>query len=138
MSTANLKPDAIAPWQGDFVLHRVTELQGKLPKGTLDLSQIGALDTAGAWLILSHARQTGATVTGASTEHALLLKAVESALPPPDPPPRRRRHVEMIDRVSNLGRMTMGGLRGLALIVGFFGQVMVQVLGTLIRPWRLA
>ncbi|MEO7382665.1 MAG: ABC transporter permease [Paracoccaceae bacterium] len=104
--------------------------------GTLDISGVTDLDTAGAWLILSTSRRSGTEVTGASKAHALLLAAVKNALPPDARPKRPPRHVEMLERVDRVGRMTTIAARGLGRIVGFFGMVVARCFTTLVRPWR--
>ena len=130
-------PSDAAPLTGPYVLPRLTELQTLMPSGDLDLSGIERLDTAGAWLILTTARQTGAQVTGASPAQAHLLDAVKAALPPDAKPKRPPRHVQMLDRVAHVGRWTVAGLNGLARITGFFGLVVIRLARTLVRPWRL-
>ena len=108
-----------------------------MPAGNLDLSELTSLDTAGAWLILSTARKSGVTVSGASPARAVLLEAVQAVLPPDRRIPKPPRHVEMLERVDQVGRATVDGLRGLARITGFFGEVVAHVAGTLIHPGRL-
>lgn len=126
-----------APLTGPYVLPKLTELQAAMPPGDLDLSGIERLDTAGAWLILTTARQTGAQVTGASPAQAHLLDAVEASLPPDAKPERPPRHVQMLDRVGHVGRWTVAGLDGLARITSFFGLVVIRLATTLVKPWRL-
>ncbi len=122
---------------GEFVLVRLTALRGTLTDGDLDLTGLTSLDTAGAWLILTQARRSGARVTGATPAQSLLLKAVKDALPPDARPARPPRHVELLERVDHLGRETAEAAAGLARITGFFGQVVARLGGTLLHPWRL-
>lgn len=126
---------------GDVVLARLPALLRQLPQGDLDLSAVTRLDTAGAWAILSAARQSGAAITGASPAQRLLLEAVEAALPPETPAPRRRVHRQALDLVTGpltrLGRGSLEGAAGLARITSFFGEVMARGLASLLRPWRL-
>ncbi len=124
--------------EGDFVVQHIAALQSGLGKArVMDLSGVTALDTAGAWLILSTARRNGARLIGASPVHEVLLQAVQAVLPPEARPPRTPRHIEMIERVNRLGRATAAGLAGLAQITGFFGQVVACLGLTMLRPWRL-
>lgn len=122
---------------GDYVLPELVALENAMPKGDLDLSGLTSLDTAGAWLILSTARRTGAKITGASADRALLLEAVQASLPPDQRPRRPPRHVEMLERVENLGRLTVSGMLGLGRITGFFGEVVAHTAAILIHPKRL-
>lgn len=133
-------PPHIKPAQklaGAYVLDRLTELQGSLTDGDIDLSGLTALDTAGAWLILTEARRSGAEIIGATPAQAVLLKAVKDALPPEARPPRPRRHVQLLERIARLGRATTQGAMGLASITSFFGQVVARIGSTLIHPSRL-
>lgn len=124
--------------EGAFVLQHVAALQPAMPDASeLDLRGVTELDTAGAWLILSTARRNGANVTGATPAQTLLLEAVKAAMPPEVKAPRPPRHVQLLERVDRVGRATAVGLRGLALIIGFFGEVVVCAVATLIQPWRL-
>ena len=122
---------------GNYVLPELVALENAMPKGDLDLSGLTSLDTAGAWLILSTARRTGAKITGASADRALLLEAVQASLPPDQRPRRPPRHVEMLERVENLGRLTVSGMLGLGRITGFFGEVVAHTAAILIHPKRL-
>ena len=119
------------------MLPQLLALQAAMPEGDLDLSALDTLDTAGAWLILSTARRTGAKVTGASPARALLLDAVQAALPPEQTTRRPARHVAMLERIDHLGRVTVAGLWGLARIIGFFGEVVSHIAANLIHPKRL-
>ena len=130
-------PSDAAPLTGPFVLPRLTELLAEMPSGDLDLSGIEKLDTAGAWLILTTARKTGAQVTGASPAQAHLLDAVKAALPTDAKPKRPSRPVQMLDRVGHVGHWTVAGLNGVARITGFFGLVVIRLATTLVKPWRL-
>jgi phospholipid/cholesterol/gamma-HCH transport system permease protein len=123
--------------EGDFVLARLTALQGGLTDADMDVSGVTALDTAGAWLILSQARRSGAAVTGATPAQTLLLTAVKDALPPDARPAKPRRHAELLERIDHLGRDATAGALGLARITGFFGQVVARFTGILVRPWRM-
>ena len=130
-------PSDAAPLTGPFVLPRLTELLAEMPSGDLDLTGIEKLDTAGAWLILTTARKTGAQVTGASPAQAHLLDAVKAALPTDAKPKRPSRPVQMLDRVGHVGHWTVAGLNGVARITGFFGLVVIRLATTLVKPWRL-
>ncbi len=122
---------------GDFVLARLTALQGTLTEGDMDLTGLTALDTAGAWLILTEARRSGALVNGATPAQTLLLKAVKDALPAEAKPVRKPRHVHLLERIDQIGHGTADAAAGLARITGFFGQVVARFAGSLLHPARL-
>lgn len=124
--------------EGDYVLARVTALQSDFgaPEG-INIEGVTALDTAGAWLILSNAARLGVEITGATPAQAALLDAVRAAMPPDKRPKRPPRHVELLEWIEKLGRATTAEMRDLAHIISFFGEVVVALALTLIRPWRL-
>lgn len=129
---------AIQHLKGAFVLRQIpalTSVMSDQPK--LDLRDVTELDTAGAWLILTTARRSGASVTGAGPVQALLLEAVKAALPPHTAHPRPPRHLKFLERLDRVGRATVASLRGLARVTGFFGEVVACSAATLVRPWRL-
>lgn len=116
------------------MVQHVAALQSRMrPAAVMDMSGVTALDTAGAWLILSTARRHGAQIIGASPAQEVLLQVVRAVLPPQEPPPRPPRHILMTERIARLGRAIVAGAVGLANVTGFFGQVVLRAL----RPWRL-
>ena len=124
--------------EGAFVLQQFATLQQSMrPASEFDLTGVTALDTAGAWLILSTARQSGASVSGATEAQKLLLDAVSAALPPATRAAGPPRHMLLLERIDRVGRATAAAAGGLAQITGFFGQVVVCGAATLVRPWRL-
>ena len=134
--TASLGPSKRL--EGEYVLSRIAALQADFGTSqTLDLSGLTALDTAGAWLILSNATRSGVEIIGATPAQAALLETVRAAMPHLEKPKRPLRHLELLERIDRLGRTTTGELRDLAHITGFFGEVVVAFAMTLVRPWRL-
>jgi phospholipid/cholesterol/gamma-HCH transport system permease protein len=123
--------------EGEYLLPGLAERVGTLPEGAMDLSGLTALDTAGAWLILSQARRSSAEVTGATPAQELLLEAVKAALPPEKGPPRPPRHVRMLERMDRTGRATAAAAFGLARIIGFLGLVVARIASTAVHPLRL-
>ena len=123
---------------GAYLLPHLAALQPAMPDAAvLDLTDVTALDTAGAWLILTTARRSGAQLTGASPAQKLLLQAVKATLPPDAKAARPPRHVLLLERLGQVGQATVARMYGLAQIIGFFGQVVVGLFATLARPWRL-
>jgi phospholipid/cholesterol/gamma-HCH transport system permease protein len=131
---------------GDLVLAGVEELRQRLaavPQGgaiTLDLSGVGAMDTAGAWLVVTVAERLEAEgsaveISGASTAQGILLDTVRDSLPreaaPTPPPGGLRAWIERVgENVAAAGAVLVG-------MTAFLGQVVAAGAGTIVRPWRL-
>ena len=101
---------------------------------SIDLSGITTLDTAGAWLVATTARQSGHTWIGASAAHAALIDVVSRAIP--SDAPVKTRYVPF-QYLEMLGRLTVAGLGGLVAITGFFGLVVARLFHTILHPSRL-
>ncbi len=136
-------PDALT---GPVTLANLTEKRSFLDAmgavNALDLSGVTELDTAGAWLIVSHQAQAKSagrpfTVQGASPAQALLLDTVTAALAPAPPrvrrPPQHRAGDELV--AIGAGVSTFSGNIGASL--GFLGLVIAKLIGTILRPSRL-
>ena len=124
--------------EGAYVLKRIGTLPVDLGVGkVMDIGGVTALDTSGAWAILSSARRAGAEIVGGTPAQQELLATVRAALPPEQRRKRPAPHVELADRVERLGRATFAALRDLGAITGFFGQVVFTLAMTVVRPWRL-
>ena len=107
---------------------------------TLDLAGAGAMDTAGAWLIVTLRRRLKAEgvetrLDGADAKQALLIETVDKALPTEPPPPLR--HGGFIAWVAGVGEATAGAGRTLHEMTSFGGEIAESFLATLVRPWRL-
>ena len=137
--------------EGDWVVATATELDRslhalQLPDGrrvTLDLSGIGHLDTAGAWLLLRTEQELA--VRGNSVALANVPKAFEpliqqvrgrdpSAPLPPDPGPRRYSFVGFLART---GQVSIALSQSAYSMLGFGGLVASAIGGLLRHPERL-
>jgi phospholipid/cholesterol/gamma-HCH transport system permease protein len=106
----------------------------------LDLSRVEALDTAGAWLLVTlrdDLAAAGATVEirGASEPQRLLLETVTASIPkekPTEPPP-----TGFIPWLEAIGRNTWEVVVLTAELLNFLGVTVARLFGTLARPWRL-
>lgn len=112
---------------------------GKARVLTLDLTHIEALDTGGAWVVrrfLNQAKARGqdVRVVCPNAIHKGLLDGVglDESLDIPQKPP-----VTFVGFVESLGRITIAQLREFMLLLSFFGEVSVSLLGILRRPWTL-
>jgi phospholipid/cholesterol/gamma-HCH transport system permease protein len=107
---------------------------------TIDLAAADAMDTAGAWLIVTLRRRLKAegvetTLDGADAKQALLIETVEKALPPDEPPaPPRGGFVAWVGRV---GEATANALAVTREMTSFAGEIVACFAATVARPWRL-
>jgi phospholipid/cholesterol/gamma-HCH transport system permease protein len=144
-------PTAVA-LTGPVTLATLTEVRAFLDErpgfSALDLSAVTALDTAGAWLIVTHKGARAAkgkassahpaNVIGASEAHTLLLHTVTDALPEPRKPTRRRPpHHRAGDELVWIGAAVSGYGAVLANSLGFLGLVMARLGNTILHPSRL-
>ena len=106
----------------------------------LQLAEVNALDSAGAWLILRTERELAAAgvrvrIEGAEPHHQELLELVRRSAPEAPPALPRRNRVLRI--VAGLGRATVEGLGEARLMLSFLGEITVALARTLARPRRL-
>ena len=137
--------------EGDWVVATATELDRslhalRLPRGrrvTVDLSGIGHIDTAGAWLLLR--TEQDLTTHGNSVALANVPPAFEPLIQqvrardhraplPPDPGPRRYSFVGFLART---GYVSIALSQRLYSILGFWGLVTSALARSLSHPRRL-
>ena len=105
------------------------------PVDTIDISQCGAVDTVGAWVVLRFAREKKAEVVGADRQAERLLKAVEQAHSTAAiEPPRSRLRLRVPEAV---GKQVVQFGYGSREMLGFAGHIIVTALATLAHPSRL-
>jgi phospholipid/cholesterol/gamma-HCH transport system permease protein len=102
------------------------------PVARVDLSQVGEIDTVGAWTAWRLARDTGAEIAGASDKAERLIAAVhrshsEMPLEPPRLPLLSRVPAAIGDQVTAMGHGTIG-------ILGFLGAMLIACWDLLHRP----
>jgi phospholipid/cholesterol/gamma-HCH transport system permease protein len=122
---------------GPMVVSSVGRLDAALrglegPVARLDLSQVGEIDTVGAWTAWRLARDTGAEIVGASTKAERLIAAVhrsrsEAPLEPARLPLLTRVPAAVGDEVSAMGRGTVG-------ILAFLGAMLIASWDLIRRP----
>jgi phospholipid/cholesterol/gamma-HCH transport system permease protein len=93
-------------------------------KPSIDVSQVSAMDTVGAWLVHRLAKRTNGEIAGASNEQAALIDQVSRSDQPmkmrPDrTPPLYRVLDEMGEAVMQAGTTLVG-------LLGFFGAMLVS------------
>ncbi|MCZ6840329.1 MAG: MlaE family lipid ABC transporter permease subunit [Alphaproteobacteria bacterium] len=107
---------------------------------TVDMAQVSALDTAGAWLVwrtISALKDQGieTELISASPAHTSLIDTVaRNAVKCPEPPPRRNAFVSMIDRV---GSATFAVLYEARDLINFLGLVVIVLGRSIVRPSRI-
>ncbi|MDQ3139363.1 MAG: ABC transporter permease [Pseudomonadota bacterium] len=126
-------------FNGNLTLARIGRLPERLDevqadKLTLDLSEVGRMDTVGAWLIYRLTRDHQAEVTGATEEQSSLLEQVAKADVPvkvrPDKTPAFQRVL------GQIGGATAGAGTTLVGMLGFLGAILVALWQTIKNPRR--
>lgn len=126
-------------FSGNLTLARVGHLPERLDEVAgdgllLDLSEVGRMDTVGAWLIYKLTRDRGAEVVNANEEQASLLdQAQRSDVPTkvrPDKPPAVRRVLIEIGEATTTAGTTLAGL------LGFFGAILLSTWHLIKQPRR--
>jgi len=134
--------------RGRWVTSRLAGVAGELdrvrpsPAGgaTIDLAEVTAMDTAGAWLIertrvLLAANGGEVELTGVKPDHLRLIERVRRAGMPEPLPPRRR--PTLVDTVANLGKATIDSLARGGEMLSFLGAVVTTWARLWIRPNRI-
>ena len=106
----------------------------------VDLSDLEALDTGGAWMIAdlqARLRREGISLelVGCSAERKALIETVSKALPKEqgvEAPPRG-----LLPWIFSVGIGTVESLKSTVSFLNFFGLVLHRLMGTAARPWRL-
>ena len=118
---------------------RLRAIEGQVE--AIDLSQVGAFDTVGAWIVVRMAEERGAKVTGGSDEAMRLIAAV------------RGEHIdeELADElpgedlaeltlpgrvVQGLGTFVTGYLAGTVKLIGFLGALIIAIGSLITHPRR--
>ena len=100
----------------------------------IDLGGTDEIDTVGAWTVLRFARQKDAEIAGASDKARRLLDAVEAAESSADiEPPRTRLTLRVPERT---GELVVEFGHGVRRMIGFTGQLLVAMGGTIAHPSR--
>jgi phospholipid/cholesterol/gamma-HCH transport system permease protein len=133
---------------GDWDLRAAARLDAELAAATrappqalaVDLSGLGRLDTAGAWLLHRTRKRLAAQgvpveFVGLSAEHAALIEAVAAGDRPPPPAPERFNAIlRLVERVGIGTLFTVAETRR---FTAFIGVVVEAALHTALRPARL-
>lgn len=110
-----------------------------LPSGTqIDVSGLGRLDTAGAFVLDRAVRAIGEFPPRLVGEHATasgLIAQVHAVSDRPEPAPHRP--VGLIDLLERLGRATVSFTREVFATLAFLGETIVTIVRLLAAPWKM-
>lgn len=126
-------------FSGDMSIATLNDLPERLsetyPVDKLDLTDIGYVDTVGAWLIHRTARDMGAEIFGGDDEANRLIETVGDVDPAsdvrPDPPNPIIRILGDVGEATTIAFSTLFGL------ISFFGAVIASFLTLLRHPSRI-
>jgi len=120
---------------GALTVRYVSAVAADLPRasGTLDLSGLTRLDTAGAYLLHRHAERLH--IRGAQTDHAALLDRVAASIP--EPPEQRVRNWSLSQLLEHIGRMVVSGGSFLREITGMLGLFLARLGQIVLHPGQL-
>ena len=107
---------------------------------SIDIAEVGRLDTAGAWLLVDLQQRIGdrsepVPVEGASEAQRQLVEVVRQNMPADDAPVARRRTIA--DMLEDMGRRSTAAAKVAVALTGFLGEVVASIAGTMLRPRRL-
>jgi len=126
-------------FHGALTLSSIDDLPQRLGtidvgQATIDLSDVSAMDTVGAWLVHRLVRDQGAEVTGASEQQRALIEEVSKAdqmvKMRPDRTPPLYRVLDQIGTATILAGRTLVGL------LGFFGALLISTWAVITHPRR--
>ena len=115
---------------------RIPETLDALPPGpvTVDLTEVGRMDTVGAWLVHRLTRDRDADVVGASAEQSALLEQVARADVPAKVRPDKGNPITRT--LAQVGGAAAGAFSTMVGLVGFFGALMISTWHLIKRPRR--
>ncbi len=127
------------------LLPQVDALRGRLPaQAALDLHALGALDTAGAALLLEllgSQRLSGLanSAAGLSADRRALLQTVAEALAVAAPPAPVRNTSTLVELLGRIGAALHSIGQQILALLGFIGLTLASMAAILLRPrrWRL-
>jgi phospholipid/cholesterol/gamma-HCH transport system permease protein len=105
-----------------------------------DLSGVEALDTAGAWVLVTQSQRLAAegaqtSIRGATEPQQHLIDKVAASLPGEEPQPAVPRG--FVPWLDGVGRGVAGFVSLLLELLSFLGETLARIGGSLLRPWRL-
>lgn len=103
----------------------------------LDLSELGKIDTAGAFVLDRTLRGFGesAGIEGASAAAESVMAQVHAAHAPPTQP--RKQDHGIVDMLERTGRAFMHMMQELMSTLAFLGEALVTIVRLCLQPWKL-
>ncbi|SEN55848.1 phospholipid/cholesterol/gamma-HCH transport system permease protein [Loktanella fryxellensis] len=102
----------------------------------IDVAALTAMDTAGAWWIVTlQDRHAGATIASATVEQTQLIATVRRTMTATDPVPPVPHDIAAW--LAGIGKRVVAGVRTAGAIVSFLGQVVATCAGLCLHPRRL-
>ncbi len=138
-SETNESGKRILRLHGDLTLPKLGVLPTRLErlKGrdfVIDLSEVGRMDTIGAWLVHRTSRDRNAEIRGADKGHKALLDQVAQYDQPvkvrPDPPS------PLLRVLGEVGAGTMSAFHTMRGLLGFFGAMLISFWAVIREPRR--
>jgi phospholipid/cholesterol/gamma-HCH transport system permease protein len=136
---SDMNGEAVLRFSGNLSLACLGDLADRLesvdgPVTRLDLSEVGRMDTVGAWVVHRFARDRGAAIEGLNADEQHLLEQVIAAehpiqLPPPPQGSVTRALNEIGAAVINSGRTLYG-------LLGFMGATVLALWHVILHPRR--
>ena len=123
---------------GDWILSQLGDVATRIeltkPVTAIDMSDIGRIDTIGAWIVHKLAREAGVSVTGAKPDALHLMDQV--ALGDADMKVRPDHVLPIVRVLGEIGEATQIAGRTLLGLLGFFGAVCIAFWNVLRHPGR--
>ncbi|KPL69614.1 ABC transporter permease [Erythrobacter sp. SG61-1L] len=105
------------------------------PVDRIDLSQVGAVDTVGAWIVWRFARDSGGQITGASEDARRLIDAVQGSQSEAEIEAPR---LPLLTRVpAAIGTRVFDWGVGVIRLLGFLGAILTALGSLAVNPRRL-
>lgn len=131
---------AVLRFTGDLDIATIGPINARLVKldqsiTTIDMGQVGHIDTVGAWIVHRLARDHGCEIINQSESGARLVEAVgRSDLGEVIPPERPN----VITRIAaGTGEAVMLAMASTLAMLSFFGAIVRAVLGQMVHPSRI-
>ncbi len=130
----------VIKFSGQFTICHIGAIDKKLRNlgdtpDILDLSEIGKIDTVGAWLLDRTAQESGAKIIGKHDSAQRLMAELNRYAS--DTAPSARDYNPFLRILSDTGRATVTVFTSMLDFMAFVGQVVVAAIVTLFQPSRL-
>jgi len=126
-------------FSGELTLPQIGRISERLEKVegeqlVIDLSEVEAMDTVGAWLVHRLARDRGARIVGSNEDQEALIEQVSQADKPVKIRPDRLPPLYRV--LAEMGESTIVAMQTLAGLIGFFGALLISCWHVITHPRR--